>query len=63
VQKYLNRLDTSLFETKYNEFSACFGNPGIRENIRKSKEEQFQEGFLYELFVKILGYKLNLYYQ
>ncbi|MDR2145838.1 MAG: N-6 DNA methylase, partial [Tannerella sp.] len=31
----------------------------IQENIRNSKEEQFQEGFLRELFVKILGYTLN----
>jgi hypothetical protein len=59
VQKYLNRLDVSLLETKYNEFATYFGNPGIRENIRNSREEQFQEGFLRELFVKILGYTLN----
>ncbi|HHV86636.1 MAG TPA: hypothetical protein GXX42_12620 [Petrimonas sp.] len=31
----------------------------IQENILSSKEEQFQEGFLRELFVKILGYTLN----
>ena len=36
-----------------------FLNPEIQENIRNSKEEQFQEGFLRELFVKILGYTLN----
>ncbi|MEI7982660.1 MAG: N-6 DNA methylase, partial [Bacteroidota bacterium] len=59
AQKYLNRLDANLLETKYNEFTACFGNPGIQENIRNSKEEQFQEGFLRELFVKILGFTLN----
>ena len=31
----------------------------IQSNIRQSKEEQFQEGFLRELFVKVLGYTLN----
>jgi hypothetical protein len=36
-----------------------FSNPTIQENIRNSKEEQFQEGFLRELFVNILGYTLN----
>jgi very-short-patch-repair endonuclease len=36
-----------------------FHNPTVQENIRNSKEEQFQEGFLRELFVKILGYTLN----
>jgi len=58
-QKYIKQLDSKLIETKYIEFKAYFGNPEIQENIRNSKEEQFQEGFLSELFVKILGYKLN----
>ena len=58
-KKYLKQLDSGLTETKYNEFKAYFGNPDIQENIRNSKEEQFQEGFLRELFVKILGYTLN----
>ena len=31
----------------------------FQRNILNSKEEQFQEGFLRELFVKILGYTLN----
>lgn len=58
-QKYLKQLDAKLIETRYNEFKAYFGNPEVQENIRNSKEEQFQEGFLRELFVKILGYTLN----
>jgi tRNA1(Val) A37 N6-methylase TrmN6 len=36
-----------------------FLNTEIQDNIRNSKEEQFQEGFLRELFVKVLGYTLN----
>ncbi|MEA4903454.1 MAG: hypothetical protein VB090_01200 [Petrimonas sp.] len=43
----------------YRLFSAYFQNSAIQENILSSKEEQFQEGFLRELFVKILGYTLN----
>jgi very-short-patch-repair endonuclease/type I restriction-modification system DNA methylase subunit len=43
----------------YKLFSAYFLNSSIQKNIRNSKEEQFQEGFLRELFVKILGYTLN----
>jgi len=58
-QKYLKQLDARLLDTKYSEFQTCFGNPAIQENIRNSKEEQFQEGFLRELFVKILAYSLN----
>ncbi len=58
-KKYLSELDTSIIEKKFIEFKTYFGNPQIQENIRNSKEEQFQEGFLRELFVKILGYTLN----
>jgi type I restriction-modification system DNA methylase subunit len=58
-QKYLKQLDARLIGAKYSEFKVYFGNPKIQENIRNSKEEQFQEGFLSELFVKILGYTLN----
>ncbi|MBW7867378.1 MAG: N-6 DNA methylase [Brumimicrobium sp.] len=57
--KYLNELDSAFIDEKFAEFQAYFGNPQIQENIRNSKEEQFQEGFLRELFVKILGYTLN----
>jgi len=58
-KKYLNDLDSTLFEKKYADFQSYFGNSEIQENIRNSKEEQFQEGFLRELFVSILGYTLN----
>ena len=58
-KKYFSELDFSLLDTKYSLFNDYFGNPEIQENIRNSKEEQFQEGFLRELFVKILDYTLN----
>ena len=58
-KKYLNELDTTLVERKYKDFQNYFGNPAIQENIRNAKEEQFQEGFLRELFVSIFGYILN----
>ncbi len=58
-KKYLNDLDSELIDKKYADFQDYFGNPERQENIRNSKEEQFQEGFLRELFVKILGYTLN----
>jgi hypothetical protein len=47
-QKYLKQLDARLIGAKYSEFKVYFGNPKIQENIRNSKEEQFQEGFLSE---------------
>ena len=58
-KKYLNDLDTALIAKKYADFQKYFGDSEIQENIRNSKEEQFQEGFLRELFVSILGYTLN----
>mgnify|MGYP003309733511 CR=1 FL=1 len=59
LKKYVNGLKQELLTEKYELYKAYFFNPEIQENIRKSKEEQFQEGFLRELFVKILGYTLN----
>lgn len=58
-KKYLNELDSTLIDKKFAEFQDYFANPERQENIRNSKEEQFQEGFLRELFVKIFGYTLN----
>jgi hypothetical protein len=54
-QKYLNQLDSRMLETRFTAFKTYFGDQVIQENIRNSKEEQFQEGFLRELFVSILG--------
>lgn len=58
-KKFLNGLDSVLVDKKYKEFQDYFGNPEIQENIRNLKEEAFQEGFLRESFVKILGFTLN----
>ncbi|MDR0938220.1 MAG: transposase [Mediterranea sp.] len=43
----------------YQTYAAYFLDPAIQTNIRDGKEEQFQEAFLRELFVKVLGYTLN----
>jgi type I restriction-modification system DNA methylase subunit/REP element-mobilizing transposase RayT len=59
VNKYLNNQNKILVLEQWTAFQNHFHNPNIQENIRKSKEEQYQEGFLRDLFVNILGYKLN----
>lgn len=59
LKKYLSQQDTALVQKAYKKYSKYFHNAAIQENIRNSKEEQFQEGFLRELFVDILGYTLN----
>lgn len=58
-QKYLKQLDSELINAKYLEFKTHFGNTEIQENIRNSKEEQYQGEFLIDLFVEILGYVKN----
>ena len=57
--KYIEGLDNTLIDERYKTFSSFFLDPERQANILNSKEEQFQEGFLRELFVKILGYTLN----
>lgn len=59
LAKYQKTIDKQLLSNAYTLFKNYFHNATIQENIRNSKEEQFQEGFLNELFVKILGYTLN----
>jgi hypothetical protein len=59
LKKYLSQQDTALVQKAYKKYAKYFHNAVIQENIRNSKEEQFQEGFLRELFVDILGYTLN----
>ena len=59
IKKYLGLIKDDVVSEAWNKFQAYFLNPQIQANIQQSKEEQFQEGFLRELFVKVLGYTLN----
>ena len=59
VKKYLVFLSEEQTQAAWNQYQSYFRNKDIQQNIQQSKEEQFQEGFLRELFVKVLGYTLN----
>ena len=59
VKKYLAMLSEEQTLAAWNQYQSYFLNKEIQQNIQQSKEEQFQEGFLRELFVKVLGYTLN----
>ena len=59
VKKYLALLPDKQTQEAWNQYQSYFLNEDIQQNIQQSKEEQFQEGFLRELFVKVLGYTLN----
>ncbi len=59
VKKYISLLDEEPIATAWEKYSSYFLNKDIQANIHKIKEEQFQEGFLRELFVEMLGYTIN----
>ncbi len=59
VKKYIGLLDEKLTTKVWEQYASYFLNEDIQANIHKIKEEQFQEGFLRELFVKVLGYTIN----
>ncbi len=59
VKKYLNILHEEQTLKPWEQYRSYFLNEDIQANIHKIKEEQFQEGFLRELFVNVLGYSIN----
>ncbi|MEX0661362.1 MAG: hypothetical protein WD137_06195, partial [Balneolaceae bacterium] len=59
LNKYLDSLPDDELDEAWKAFTAHFHNPEVQKNIRNSKEEEYQEGFLDDLFVKVLGYTKN----
>ncbi|MGJ8594079.1 MAG: Eco57I restriction-modification methylase domain-containing protein [Aquaticitalea sp.] len=59
IKTYLKLQDTDSVQKAYKKYTKYFHNTVIQENIKGSKEEQFQAKFLDELFVNILGYTMN----
>ena len=59
LNKYLKAQDRNAIKAAYTSFTAHFHDPIIQENIRNSKEEQYQGEFLIDLFVSVLGYTKN----
>jgi len=59
LNKYIKLQDREAIDKTYKKFTKYFHNNERQQNIRDSKEEQFQEGFLRELFVTVFGYTLN----
>lgn len=56
INKYLQAQNQTLVAQQWAVYQKHFHNPHVQDNIRGSKEEQYQEGFLTDLFVHILGY-------
>lgn len=59
VNRYIEYLDKEVLHSKWVLYKSYFHDANTQENIKAIKEEAFQEGFIRELFVNILGYKLN----
>ena len=54
VTKQLQSQDKTKLVDAWNVFKNHFHNPTIQDNIRSSKEEQYQGEFLIDLFVNVL---------
>lgn len=59
INKYLKLQNRDQLNQKWDLFCKHFHNAEIQENIRNSKEEQYQGEFLIDLFVDVLGYTKN----
>ncbi|PIB31264.1 hypothetical protein BFP77_02320 [Maribacter sp. 4U21] len=59
LKQHLKLQDRHLLDKAYKKYTKYFLNPMIQDNIRSSKEEEYQGIFLTELFVNILGYTLK----
>lgn len=59
INRYITGISKPVLDEAYTRFGGYFLDPQRQRNIRDAKEEQYQEGFLRELFVQVLGYTLN----
>ena len=59
INKYLKNLDNSNLDLYWDKFKKHFQDPTIQNNIKENKEENYQYGFLLDLFVNVFGYTLN----
>ena len=58
IKKHLSNLDKTLVEKAFLKFRENY-TPAKIERIKKLKEEEYQDGFLREIFVDVLGYTLR----
>src|SRR5690625_3774478 len=55
---FIQSIDEKNIDNAWNTFCNHFHNAEIQQNIRNSKEEEYQAGFLTDLFEKVLRYTL-----
>ena len=59
IKKHLKNLDKETVAQAFKIFTKFYRNTVRVENIKQLKEENYQEGFLREIFVQVLGYTIN----
>ena len=59
IEKYLSKLDANLLHEKYEKYCANYKNETKIANIRALKEEQYQEGFIRDVFCSVLNYTIK----
>ncbi|MGN0728053.1 Eco57I restriction-modification methylase domain-containing protein [Treponema sp.] len=59
IEKYLSKIDANLLHEKYELFCANYKNETKIANIRTIKEEQYQEGFIRDVFCSVLNYTIK----
>ncbi len=58
LNKHLNHLDESKVATAYVKYQENY-NPQKIDQIKQLKEEEYQDGFLRDIFVEVFGYTLR----
>ncbi len=58
IKKYLANIDKTQISQAYQKFRTHYSSERI-EKIKQLKEEQYQEGYLREIFRDVLGYTIN----
>ena len=59
LKKYINDLNNETLQAAWLMFQSHFHNRAIQQNILNAKEEEYQEGFVRDLFVNVLGFTLK----
>jgi hypothetical protein len=58
IQKHLNSLDKVTLQSAFEKFKIIYSLEKI-EKIKTLKEEEYQDGFLRDIFVDVFGYSLK----
>jgi hypothetical protein len=57
IKKHLSAIDQTLIDSAYSEYKRVYSPEKIK-NIKVAKEEQYQEGFIKDVFGAVLGYSV-----